>query len=304
MLYQLGICGRKKGFTLVELLVVIAIIALLLSILMPALGKVRVQATRLVCTTRLKDVGMAMGLYANDYKGAVPPTQWTSKEEQAAYQSPPEGVAAVDWSWCARLAGYYGKDRTALNTAEAIWQFKLYRCPTQDYIVKLVKKARSNMQPVRLPLGAYLVPGQGDGAGVFGLNPYFSGYGAMTADQTYNFRYLSAVKKTLATLPILGDIAAESAPVNGKPVMSLGGIQWEVIFPHSSAYKYGWPNKVFNSGIGGPAPNHAGYINYLFGDFHAESKAKVWPWSNHSNPLVSRDAFFHPTKYPDSQLMP
>ena len=44
---------KKKGFTLIELLVVLAIIAMLLAILMPALGKVKRLAERLVCGTKL-----------------------------------------------------------------------------------------------------------------------------------------------------------------------------------------------------------------------------------------------------------
>ncbi len=51
---------KKKGFTLIELLVVIAIIAMLLAILMPALGKVKKLAMRLVCGTNLKGMGTAM----------------------------------------------------------------------------------------------------------------------------------------------------------------------------------------------------------------------------------------------------
>ncbi|OHB53742.1 MAG: hypothetical protein A2Y12_18860 [Planctomycetes bacterium GWF2_42_9] len=53
----------KLGFTLVELLVVISIIAVLLSILMPALSKVRKQAQSVVCCTNLKQVGLGMHLY-------------------------------------------------------------------------------------------------------------------------------------------------------------------------------------------------------------------------------------------------
>jgi prepilin-type N-terminal cleavage/methylation domain-containing protein len=57
-----------SGFSLIELLIVIAIIALLLSILMPVLGRARAAALRLKCTSNLKQINLAMELYleAND----------------------------------------------------------------------------------------------------------------------------------------------------------------------------------------------------------------------------------------------
>ncbi|HEY5138127.1 MAG TPA: type II secretion system protein, partial [Methylococcales bacterium] len=65
---------KKKGFTLVELLVVIAIIAMLLAILMPALGKVRQLAYRLMCGTNLGGLGKAMAVYSNDNQEQYPVT--------------------------------------------------------------------------------------------------------------------------------------------------------------------------------------------------------------------------------------
>jgi len=57
---------REKGFTLIELLVVIAIIALLLSILMPALTKVKEQAMFIVGANNVKQTGLAGMVFTND----------------------------------------------------------------------------------------------------------------------------------------------------------------------------------------------------------------------------------------------
>ncbi len=64
--------GRRKGFTLIELLVVIAIIALLLAILMPALGKVKEKAKDIICRTNIKSIQLATLLYTDDNDGKMP----------------------------------------------------------------------------------------------------------------------------------------------------------------------------------------------------------------------------------------
>lgn len=71
---------RRKGFTLIELLVVISIIALLMSVMMPALGKARRMGKRLVCKSRIRQVLIAESLYEKDNDSWITPAvDYTSK---------------------------------------------------------------------------------------------------------------------------------------------------------------------------------------------------------------------------------
>ncbi|MDD3925450.1 MAG: DUF1559 domain-containing protein [bacterium] len=65
----------KKGFTLIELLVVIAIIALLSAILFPVFTHARDRARATTCTSNLKQIGLAMSMYAQDYDGFSTPVK-------------------------------------------------------------------------------------------------------------------------------------------------------------------------------------------------------------------------------------
>jgi prepilin-type N-terminal cleavage/methylation domain-containing protein/prepilin-type processing-associated H-X9-DG protein len=63
---------RQRGFTLVELLVVIAVVAVLAALLLPALASAKDKVRRASCLSSLRQVGIAIHLYADEHEGKIP----------------------------------------------------------------------------------------------------------------------------------------------------------------------------------------------------------------------------------------
>ncbi len=114
-------CRRAPAFTLVELLVVIGIIALLISILLPALSKARESANKIKCLSGLHSMGQLLHLYADGYKGKVPIGYAGSKHAgYMVWQSGSFQVMGVLWE-----AGYLTAPKTYFcpSNGDTRWQY-------------------------------------------------------------------------------------------------------------------------------------------------------------------------------------
>jgi len=112
--------GRRGLFTLIELLVVIAIIAILAAMLLPALSQAREKARRASCMSNVKQWGLAVFMYADDYKEFLPcvqmqlpgATYWYQFLDQTYTRAPEIAVCPSDttstpgYGWNYPHAGY------------------------------------------------------------------------------------------------------------------------------------------------------------------------------------------------------
>lgn len=138
---------RRRGFTLIELLVVISIIALLIAILLPALQSARRTARTVAGLSNLRQIGIAMNVYAVDYRNRLPFSIVSN-----THQTHPNGITG-GFRWEHAL-GPYSEEALEADTGSAIFRDPNATYPEfYSYSVheRIMPRVTSGMDPNNLP---------------------------------------------------------------------------------------------------------------------------------------------------------
>ena len=154
---------KHRGFTLIELLVVISIIALLIAILLPALGKAREAARMIQCASNQHQIGLAFHVYANDEDGQLPYAFYYSDTQHLSW----------DDALAPALNGHWSRSDRDANGVQPEDALEVLQCPS-DPRDRGAQAIRSYAMIQALPL-------PGDDHAPAGVGVFFKGTGSPKA---------------------------------------------------------------------------------------------------------------------------
>ncbi len=240
---------KKRSFTLIELLVVLAVISLLMALLLPALGRAKEIGRRTLCMSNLKQCGLALTMYANEY-GRYPhqrnPTSGFYYDDTQTVHAPPQAQLAGEWGAVVEYAVGSPFTFTDATGSDPTGKLKIFECPDRP-----------------LPVQDFSSPN--DGSGFVFVMSYFYVAGTVTnwwgADQGYG-------------------TSANRGPPTYSPRSPDDPPDWAVmvdqIWGNAGQYDPAHPEAFYGSGRYKPAG-----LNELYNDGHV-----AWVnWNNGQNTL-------------------
>ncbi|SFH59107.1 DUF1559 domain-containing protein [Planctomicrobium piriforme] len=122
---------RRKGFTLIELLVVIAIIAILVSLLLPAVQQAREAARRSQCKNNLKQMGLAMHNYLDAFTRFPPVSVLPTGRTFEPYSGHVRLLPYIEQANLAKLIDWNVSSEFTTNPVAAMTRVAIYMCPSE-----------------------------------------------------------------------------------------------------------------------------------------------------------------------------
>ena len=267
--------SQKEAFTLIELLVVIAIIALLLSIIMPALNKVKEQAGTLVCKTKLFNFGKAFFAYASDNNDHFP----MNGQRDASGNLPVwNGNYPTGPYWDGRILPYLFPEYSSLDPAEknkvalenagaSAKEMEIFKCVSSkwDEDSKFWDDQISNYTDLALVRTANAFPRS------YRMNSWLGGHANENGTQTWN-SWPDSFKNSIKTSQV-SNSGGTFLVIDGK--ISDGGCYNSIytamgrgFFDIKTAHAVKWDGRTFADTWSDARKSTVGRTNALMADGH------------------------------------